>query len=201
MPRSRFDELMAMAEEHDGLVTAEQARQSGFTDSVLTRLTQRGRLERITRGVYRIPHFPLSRFSQYIEAVLWAKANRGPDDVAVSHLTALNVYGISDANPERIHITVPRSTRLRRQQPKGIVVHRAVLARDDIRLHEGVPVTTIDRTIQDLLHAEVRVDLIRQAITDARREGFIGEAESRRLRRKVDTRIQEKHAHLKEENE
>ena len=79
-----------------GSWTAEQAQQSGFTDSVLTRLTQRGRLERITRGVYRISHFPLGRFSQYIEAVLWAKANRGPDEVAVSHLTARNVYRISD---------------------------------------------------------------------------------------------------------
>ena len=88
MPRSRFDELLTIAEEHDGLVTAEQARQSGFTDSVLARLTQRGRLERTARGVYRIPHFPPSRFSHYLEAVLWAKANRGPDEVAISHLTA-----------------------------------------------------------------------------------------------------------------
>src|SRR5258708_5693086 len=119
MPRSRFDELVTISEEHDGLVTAEQARQSGFTDSVLARMAQRGRLERTARGVYRIPHFPLGRFSQYMEAILWAKANRGPGEVAISHLTALNVYGISDANPDRIHMTVPRSARLRRQQPKG----------------------------------------------------------------------------------
>ena len=73
MPRSRFDELMAIAEEHDGLVTAKQARQSGITDSVLARLVQRGRLERTSRGVYRIPYFAPGRFSQYLEAVLWAK--------------------------------------------------------------------------------------------------------------------------------
>jgi predicted transcriptional regulator of viral defense system len=194
MPRSRFDELLTIAEEHDGLVTAEQARQSGFTDSVLARLTQRGRLERTARGVYRIPHFPPGRFSQYLEAVLWAKANRGPDEVAISHLTALNVYGISDANPDRIHITVPRSTRLRRQQPKGVVVHREVITRDDIQIHEGIPVTIIDRTVEDLLHSGARVDLVRQAITDARREGFIGDAEVRRLRRKVDLHTQETRA-------
>lgn len=199
MPRSRFDELLSIAEEHDGLVTAEQARQSGFTDSVLARLTQRGRLERTARGVYRIPHFPPGRFSQYLEAVLWAKANRGPDDVAISHLTALNVYGISDASPDRIHITVPRSTRLRRQQPKGIVVHQEVITQDDIQVHEGIPVTTIDRTIEDLLHSGSRVDLVRQAITDARREGFIGDADVRRLRRKVDSRIQETRTHVEGE--
>ena len=201
MPLSRFDELLTIAEEHDGLVTAEQARQSGFTDSVLARLTQRGRLERTARGVYRIPHFPFGRFSQYLEAVLWAKANRGPGEVAISHLTALSLYGISDANPDRIHITVPRSTRLRRQQPKGVVVHREVITRDDIQLHEGIPVTTIDRTIKDLLHSAARVDLVRQAIADARREGFIGDAQVRRLRRKVDLHTQETRAEAEAENQ
>jgi predicted transcriptional regulator of viral defense system len=201
MPRSRFDELLTIAEEHDGLVTAEQARQSGFTDSVLARLTQRGRLERTARGVYRIPHFPPSRFSHYLEAVLWAKANRGPDEVAISHLTALSVYEISDANPDRIHITVPKSTRLRRQQPKGVVVHQEVITRDDIQVHEGIPVTTIARTIEDLLNSGARLDLVRQAITDARREGFIGDAELRRLRRKVDSRIQETRAQVEAEKQ
>ena len=78
MPRTRFDELLALAEAHDGLLTAKQARDTGIADSVLARLTQRGRLERVARGVYRIPHFPLNRFSQYREAVLWAKADEGP---------------------------------------------------------------------------------------------------------------------------
>ena len=41
MPRSRFDELAALAEDNDGLVTAELARAEGFTDSVLARLVQR----------------------------------------------------------------------------------------------------------------------------------------------------------------
>lgn len=190
MPRSRFSELLAIAEGHDGLLTAEQARQSGFTDSVLARLAQRGRLERISRGVYRIPFFPPGRFSQYLEAVLWAKANRGPDEVAISHLTALSAYGISDANPALIHLTVPRSARLRRQKPKGVVVHQADITAQDIRVHEGIPLTTISRTINDLLKSGARFDLIRQAITDARREGFIEESEARQLRRKVDTQTQ-----------
>jgi hypothetical protein len=99
VPRTRFDELVALAEEHDGLLTAKQARDAGIADSVLARLTQRGRLERAARGVNRIPHFPSNRFTQYREAVLWAKADDGPQNIALSHATALAVYGISDANP------------------------------------------------------------------------------------------------------
>jgi predicted transcriptional regulator of viral defense system len=61
MPRSRFDELLALAGENDGLVTASQARAIGIVGSVLARLAQRGKLERVARGVYRIPHYPADR--------------------------------------------------------------------------------------------------------------------------------------------
>jgi hypothetical protein len=63
VPRSRFDELVALAEDNDGLVTAEK-RAVGFTDSVLARLVQRRRIERIARVVYRIPYFSPGRFPQ-----------------------------------------------------------------------------------------------------------------------------------------
>ena len=190
MPRSRFDELVALAEEHDGLLTAEQAREAGVTDSVLTRLVQRGRLERTARGVYRIPYVPPDRFSQYREAVLWAKANRGPNEVALSHTTALAVYGISDANPSLIHLTVPRSARLRRQMPKGVVLHREDLAPEDVAVEEGIPTTTISRTVVDLLHSGGRIDLIRQTISDARRDGLIRNDEAKQLRRRVEVHLQ-----------
>ena len=189
MPRSRFDELVSLAEENDGLVTADHARQAGFTDSVLARLVQRGRIERASRGVYRVPYLTPGRFSHYREAVLWAKANRGPAQVAISHATALAAYEISDANPHSIHITVPKTARLRRQKPKGIVLHREDLTPGDITIHEGIPLTTIARTVADLLKSGERIDLIRQAIADARREGFIQESEARKLRRRVEEHL------------
>ena len=189
MPRSRFAELVSLAEENDGLVTAGHAREAGFTDSVLARLVQRGRIERTSRGVYRVPYLTPGRFAQYREAVLWAMANRGPEQVAISHTTALSAYEISDANPHSIHITVPRAARLRRQKPKGIVVHRQNLMNGDITVHEGMPITTIAKTVADLLKSGERIDLIRQAISDARREGFIKEPEARQLRRRVEKPI------------
>lgn len=197
MPRSRFDELAALAEENDGLVTAEQARAEGFTDSVLARLVQRRRIERIARGVYRVPYFSPGPFSQYREAVLWAKANRGPDPVALSHETALAVYGISDANPAAIHLTIPRETRLRRKTPKGLVVHHSDLSADDISIQEGLPTTTIERTIADLLQSGGRTDLLKQAVSDARREGYITDAEAARLRRCIESHVKSLRSSIK----
>lgn len=185
MAQTRYEELVVMAEAHDGLFTSRQARDEGIEGSVLARLVERGRLERTSRGVYRIPYMTPGRFSQHQEAVLWAKAHRGPEAVALSHETALLIYGISDANPSAIHITVPRGTRFRRAAPKGLLIHFADLAGDEVEVHEGIPITSVTRTVGDLLRAGARADLIDQAVLEARREGFAGDAEARRLRRLV----------------
>ena len=180
-----MDELFALAEKHDGLLTSKEARAAGIQDSVLVRLAQRGRLERMTRGVYRIAHYPADRLAQHREAVLWVKASQGPEDIALSHETALLLYGISDANPSRINLTVPTSARLRRKCPEWIAIHRANLSPEDIAEHEGLPVTKVSRSIMDVLLATHRTDVARQSVSDALREGLLNSAEASRLRRSI----------------
>jgi len=185
MPRTRMDELYALAEEHDGLLASKDARALGIQDSVLVRLAQRGRLERMSRGVYRIAHFPADRLAQYREAVLWARASQGPERIALSHETALLLYGISDVNPARVNLTVPMSARLRREHPEWIVIHRADLTPEGISQHEGMPVTTVERAIMDVLSATHRTDIARKAITDALRAGLLNAPQGSRLRRLI----------------
>ncbi|MGH9397406.1 MAG: type IV toxin-antitoxin system AbiEi family antitoxin domain-containing protein [Terriglobia bacterium] len=180
-----MDELFALAEANDGLFTSKQAREMGIKDSVLVRLAQRGRLERTARGVYRIVHYPVARFAQYREAVLWAQASQGPQPIALSHETALLLFGISDANPANVHLTVPKQARLCREKPDWIAIHRANLAPDDLTQHEGMPVTSIERTVIDVLTTTHRIDLVRRAIDDARREGYLHSEQAARLRQAV----------------
>jgi predicted transcriptional regulator of viral defense system len=180
-----MDELFALAEEQDGLFTSKEARSLGIQDSVLVRLKQRGRLERMSRGVYRIAHYPAERFAQYREAILWAQASNGPERIALSHETALLLYGISDANPSRVNLTIPVSARMRRVHPKWIEIHRANLATEDIQQFEGMPVTTAERSILDVLAATSRTEIARQAITDALRKGLLNPAEAGDLRKRI----------------
>jgi predicted transcriptional regulator of viral defense system len=180
-----MDELFALAEEHDGLLTSKEARAAGIQDSVLVRLAQRGRLERMTRGVYRIAHYPSDRLAQYREAVLWAKASQGPEDIALSHETALLLYGISDANPSRVNLTVPTTARLRRKCPEWVTIHRANLSPQDIGEHERLPVTSVSRSIMDVLLATHRTDVARQSVSEALREGLLSNAEAGVLRRSI----------------
>ena len=185
MPRTRMNELFALAETQDGLLTSKQAREIGLMDSVLVRLAQRGRLVRTARGVYRIAHYPPDRLAQYREAVLWARASQGPQRIALSHETALLVMGISDVNPQKVHITIPKGARLRREKPGWVVWHRADLSPDDLMEHEGIPVTSVERTINDVLATTHRVDLARQALAEARREGFLNQEQAARLRQVI----------------
>jgi hypothetical protein len=185
MPQSRMNELFDLAEANDGLFTSKEARAKGIKDSVLVRLAQRGRLVRAARGVYRIAHYPPDKFAQYRAAVLWAQASHGPEQIALSHETALLIYGISDANPAKVHLTVPKRARLRREKPEWILIHRADLAPSDVSKHEGMPVTSAERTIIDVLTASHRADFARQAIIDACGEGFLNSEQAARLRQQI----------------
>jgi predicted transcriptional regulator of viral defense system len=151
----------------------------------LVRLAQRGRLERMTRGVYRIAHYPADRLAQYREAVLWAKASQGPERIALSHETALLLYGISDANPSRVNLTVPTSARLRRKCPEWVAIHRANLTPREIGEHEGLPITTVSRSVMDVLSTTRRTEIARQAVSDALREELLNRAEAGSLRRYI----------------
>jgi hypothetical protein len=46
-------------------------------------------------------------------------------------------------------------------------------------------VTTVARTIIDVLNTTGRIDLARQAVTDARRTGYISDSEAARLKRQI----------------
>ena len=132
-----------------------------------------------------IAHFPANRLAQYREAVLWAQASQGPERVALSHETALLLYGISDVNPARIHLTVPMSARLRREQPEWIVIHRADLSPQEITQHEGIPVTSVERSVMDVLSTTHRADIAKKAIVDALREGLLNAAQASGLRKRI----------------
>jgi predicted transcriptional regulator of viral defense system len=139
----------------------------------------------MTRGVYRIAHYPADRLAQYREAVLWAQASQGPERIALSHETALLLYGISDVNPSRVHLTVPKSARLRREHPEWIVIHRADLTPREISQHEGMPVTTVGRSVMDVLSTTHKTNIARQAITDALRKGLLNTVQAGNLRKLV----------------
>ena len=88
-------------------------------------------------------------------------------------------------NPARVTLTVPMSARLRRERLEWIMIHRADLTPQEISQHEGMPVTTVERAIMDVLSTTHRTDIARKAITDALRAGQLNVPQESRLRRLI----------------
>lgn len=189
MPPSVLPLLLEVAEEHGGIVSAADAREAGISGNTLVRLAERGTLLRVARGVYRLPMFPAaaSKHAELQAAVAWARANNGPQS-AISHESALALYGISDVLPSRIHLTIDPKSRLRRAVPKLYVVHREPLAKSDHGVYEAIPTTTVARTIVDIARSG-RHDLALAAIGDGRRLGFIKRAEEIVLRHEIEALV------------
>jgi len=97
----------------------------------------------------------------------------------------LSVGGLSDVSPNRIHVTVPKSYRTHREVPDRHRLHHADLAADEIRRVEGVPVTAPERTIRDCHAGHLSARLLRQAIEEARREGYLTPERARELAREL----------------
>lgn len=186
MRKRRWDVVLyEIAEDQAGYFTAAQARSSGLQQVRLVQLAQRGDIERVSRGVYRLARFPVSRLGSYMEAVLWPQVRR-PDIVGViSHESALAIHDLSDVSPARIHVTLPTSVRLRRDVPKAFVIHFANLAPEEIERVKGVPVTTPARSIQDAHDSHLGRATIAKAIADGRRSGALSARTANRIEREL----------------
>lgn len=181
MPGIAFNTLYELAVEQSGYVTTKQAREAGIRKETLAKMAARGILERVSWGVYRVVQFPISAEGQYVEASLWPMSVRG----TISHESALALYGLSDVNPGKIHITVPTGSRIQREVPKMLVIHCADLSGSDIQVFEGIPITTAERAIRDCHAAHLGPALIRQAIRDGRRTGHLRATQAKALEREL----------------
>lgn len=113
-----------------------------------------------------------------MEAVLWPDGETG----VVSHESALSLFGLSDVSPDRVHITLPTGYRIRRRQiPKRFNVHYADLGPSEVDSVERVPVTTPERALRDCREAGTGTRLLRQAIEEAEREGYLSPAKAAAL--------------------
>ena len=164
MPLDTLDKLYQIAEAQAGYFTTGQAEAAGVDRPRLSRFAAAGRLQRVRRGVYRLTHFPRSRYEDLF--IAWLET--GPDS-AISHDSALALYDLSDALPAAIHVTVPRTASRRRH---ALRLHTSQISREEITSYEGLPVTTVARTIADVALAGLSDELVAQAVQEAVAQGL-----------------------------
>jgi len=153
-----------------GHVATRQVEAAGLTRPALSYQVRAGLLDSVARGVYRFTTFPPAEREREAAVLLWAGADEGVA-AAFSHETALQHYELTDAFPEKLHLSVPRS--FRRRPPSGVVLHRADLRPAEVRREGLLATTTPVRTFLDLVAASFPVEPLRDAYQEAVRRGLV----------------------------
>lgn len=153
-PGERVDRALAdLAGRQHGRVTLWQVVDLGLTRSAVTRRVASGRLHRTRRGVYAVGHRAPTRASAYMEAVLAC----GPGAV-LSHRSAADHHGLRPSARARVDVTVPD----RRGYLPGIDAHCSrTLHPADVMTVDGIPCTTVARTLLDLAEVVDRLGVER----------------------------------------
>jgi very-short-patch-repair endonuclease len=138
--------VAALATRQHGVVTRPQLLALGFSTTMIGRWLDNGRLVGLHPGVYAVGHAALNLRGRWFAAA----SACGPDAV-LSHGSAAALWELRNGHPRRIQVTRPGTGG--RIHPRGVYVHRyrsldPVL---DVTVHDGIPVTTVERTLLDLL--------------------------------------------------
>jgi len=153
--------LADLAERQHGVVSIRQLEALGYRRPAITRATRSGRLHRVHRAVYAVGHTKLTWEGRCLAAVL----SCAPHALA-SHLSAAWLWGLLASRPGTFHVTAPT----RRHAKPKLRLHYARLGDEDRAVCDGIPVTSVPRTLLDYA----------AMTTDARLERAVERSEERR---------------------
>jgi predicted transcriptional regulator of viral defense system len=164
------ERLYRLAESQAGYFTTRQALAAGMDGSTLRHHARPGgRYLRAHRGLYRFRQFPSSPHEHVVAG--WLPLRDA--GAVISHESALELYGLSDAIPDAIHLSLPRSERGQRRRT-GVRLHtlNRPPEKAEVRSVAGLPVTSPERSIVDALAAGTQPEQIEIAVHQALARGL-----------------------------
>ena len=157
--------IRAIAARQSGVVTVNQCRAAGVSESRVRTLCRDKRWLRLNEGVYFVDAdlFGDPPRAAIVRAVL---LSAGPHAIAVLG-TAAELLGIAGTPSSSIvHVSLPGShARPRRTADSSVRLHQFVLPADQLTVVDGVSVTTPARTVADLVLRSSR--LVAVAVVDS----------------------------------
>lgn len=132
-----------LAVRQHGVVSLDQLRMLGRSARAVRARVAAGRLHRVHRGVYAVGHANLSLRGRWMAAVLAF----GPDAV-LSHWDAAALWILVELRGTRFHVTIDTRSGIPRRP--GLTPHRSQLHPEDRARVDGIPVTSVPRTLLDL---------------------------------------------------
>lgn len=139
---SRERGIVDLAGRQQGLLTHAQLRSMGVGRRTIDRWLASGRLRPVHLDVYGLGPRPLTKHGKWLAAVL----AMGPGAV-LSHESAAALWGLAGNRP-KVDVTAPRGRQGR--TARSIRLHRCKLGDRERVVRDGIPVTTVARTLFDL---------------------------------------------------
>jgi very-short-patch-repair endonuclease len=146
--------IALLAERQHGVVSLSQLLLLGLTRSAIAKRAREGRLTRIHRGVYAVGHARLTLRGHWMAAVL----AYGPR-ARLSFRSAGALHGVRPDNRPKADVTVPG--RSAKSRPRIDVHASTTLQAADITTIDGIPCTSLARTLLDLAEVVDRQSLER----------------------------------------
>ncbi|HEX2393658.1 MAG TPA: type IV toxin-antitoxin system AbiEi family antitoxin domain-containing protein [Solirubrobacterales bacterium] len=137
----RERKLAHVAGEQHGILGRAQLLALGFSAKEITGRMLRGHLLVVHRGVYAVGHRVLTQHGRWMAAVL---ACGHP--AVLSHWSAAQLLGIAPGRAIAPEVSRPRRFRGR----DGIRCHQMAIAEDEWEVVDGIPATSLSRTLFDL---------------------------------------------------
>ena len=136
----RHQALADLATRQHGVVSARQLAGLGYRRNSVAEAAASGRLHRLHRGVYAVGHKRIDWLGRCLAAVLACAP------AVASHFSAGWLWGLLRYAPGTIDVTAAS----RRHRKAAIHLHYADLHDRDLTQRDGIPVTSLARTLLDL---------------------------------------------------
>lgn len=164
--------LAVLASRQHGVVANWQLIRLGFRPGAVEHRLRKGLLHRLHRGVYAVGHPAVSREGQLMAAVLTC----GPEAV-LSHWSAAEHWRLLRSRAFLIAVSAPTH----HEPAKGVKPHWIQeLHPRELTMRDGIPITTVPRTLLDLA-AVAPFKQLQRATNEAERAGWLSERAIREI--------------------
>lgn len=161
---SYYDDIYEIATDNHGYVSTEMASRVGVPAVELAKLAHRGRLENISRGLYRLVRFVPTENDSYAEAV----ARLGGDAYLFGE-SVIAMLGLAPTNPSYICVATPHRTR--RKLPAYIRVKKPG-KNDAVTSYDGIPSQDVATAVRSA-KTTMMDERLQDATEEARRQGYL----------------------------
>lgn len=163
-----YDQIYEIAADNHFLISTQAAAEAGIPPVELAKLSHRGKLESISRGLYRLTRYVPHPHDAYATAVA-----RVGDDACLYGESVIAMLELAPANPSCIYVASPNRTRKKLPDPIRL---KRISDDEAITSYDGIPSQSVASAIRSA-RPTMMDERLRDAAKKAREQGYLLKAE------------------------